>query len=106
MSNGDPPASTSTYIIICSGRIAVQATKSSAQKIKAASDCAAQVVSHLELTHGSEITPADTKPTSDLQHEMMDNMLTWDKPTVEAKVKSMFYLLYQLEKKFPPIEIS
>jgi hypothetical protein len=105
MSDPPPPASTASYIIICSGRIAVQATKDPLQKIKAASDCASQVVSFIELTHGSQVTPADTLPVSNLQHEMMNKMLEWNKEEIEAKCKSMFYLLYQLEKKFPPLDV-
>lgn len=96
-----PPAgSRAPYIIICSGRIAAAATDDPVQKLKAASDCATALVCHLAIVHGDDLTSTDTQPISDLQHFMMDNLLTLKKDEAEVKVKEMIGLLYQLEDKF------
>lgn len=85
------------YIIICSGRIdQLAAEGKTASQIKAASDAARNLVVYF----GERVTIDDTKPISDLQHEMMDNFTTWSKDEVTAKVNEMFGLLDALEQKF------
>ena len=93
-------------MIICRGRIDVQATKNPIEKICRISACAAQLVSHIELTHGGHLTEAHTKPISDLQHDMMENMREFDKSEAELRVKAMIKELYKLEKEFPPMQLD
>lgn len=99
MSNGDPPpASTATYIIICSRRTAVAAAKTVQEKIVNASMCAAELCSFIETQH--DVQPADFAAVSALQHEMMDNLQVWKEKEAEAKIAEMFDLLDALEDKF------
>lgn len=96
MTHGGPhPTSGANYVIICSGRIAALSTLNPIQKIRAASDCAAQLTSHIEATHKG--TQPDVSAVSALQHEMMDNMLTMSDAEVDQKVAEMFDLLDALE---------
>lgn len=110
----DPP-STAAYIIICSGRTARYiakcsdwlnpAERSSLAALKAASDCAAQLVSYL-IT----IEPAAAQAVaavSKCQHQLME--MAKGKSTgqlillakIDQKVDEMFALLAKLEKEFP-----
>lgn len=69
MANGDVVStSRAPYIIICAGRIDVALAKNGFEMIRAASHCAASLVTY----YGDHLTDEDTKPISDLQHEMMD----------------------------------
>lgn len=99
MSNGDPPpASTSTYIIICSIRTEILAAKDSTAKIVITNRGAAQLCSFIESNH--DINKADFHPISVLQHELMDGILTLKKSEVDAKVAEMFELFDELEDKY------
>lgn len=89
--------SQANYIIICRGRIDVLSTTDPAQKLRYASACAAQLVSHVELT--SQLPPVDAQAISDLQHAMMNVMPDVKKPEAEALVADMFTLLEALEDK-------
>jgi hypothetical protein len=95
-----PSGSRAPYIIICSGRIAASATNDPVQKLKAISDCATALVSHLAVVHGDQLTFEDTQPISDLQHEIMDGLHEFSKDDAEEKVRDMVRLLYRLENKF------
>lgn len=95
-----PPGSRAPYIIICSGRTAEMGAGSIAERIIAASNCAAQLCAFLETNHGSEVEPDDFREVSDLQHYLMDNMDKLKPQEATAKIKEMFKLLYELEHKF------
>lgn len=96
MSNGEAGGSRAPYIIICNGRINLLEAKGSGGKIQAASGAASALVTY----YGDQLSSEDTKPISDLQHEMMDNMGKWTKAEAKAKVAEMFALLDALEEKF------
>lgn len=98
MSNGHPPLSTASYIIICSGRTDVLAAKDSVEKIVATNRCAAQLCSFIESNH--EITEGDFSAISDLQHELMDGISSLKKQEVDTKVAEMFDLFDALEDKY------
>lgn len=83
------------YIIICSSRIAVSAATSPLQKIKAVSDGAAQLASHVEATY--EGKQPDLQAISDLQHYLMDHMHEMTPEESEAKVEEMVELMDALE---------
>lgn len=93
MSNGGPVGSRAPYIIICQGRIGVLNAKTDGDKLQAASDCAAALVSY----YGEKLTLEQTEPISDLQHSMMDNFDSWTKDDANLAVASMFVLLDDLE---------
>lgn len=95
-----PPTSTAAYIIICSRRIDALMTDDPKEKIKAASDCAAQLVTYLAVRLGYKLTGAHTKAISDLQHEMMERLNELKKEEADAKVAEMFDLCDALEKQF------
>lgn len=103
MANGDPPSgSRAPYIIICAGRIDVALSRSGFEMIRAASRCAADLVSY----YGDRLTDADTKAISDLQHDMMDivegktTMRMPAPPNTSAEmVDEMFARLDALEQK-------
>lgn len=92
--------SQANYIIICRGRIDVLSTNDPVQKIRYASACAAQLVSHVEVTN--ELPEADAKAISDLQHAMMNVLPDVKKPEANAMVADMFTLLDGLEEKIGP----
>lgn len=94
MSNGSGQ-SKAPYIIICSGRIDVRAAGGSAkqQRLKAASDAARNLVSY----YRDKVTGEQTQPISALQHEIMDNIDTWNNHEVDNAVTLMFELLDELE---------
>jgi hypothetical protein len=92
--------SQANYIVICRGRIAVGATGDPVEKIVRVSECAAQLVTHLDLIQGERFTDADSKPVSKLQHWLMDNMHKMNAKQVDVKVAEMFGLLDELEDKF------
>lgn len=75
-------------------------TEDSVEKIVQASRAATALVSHIELVHGEAFTEADAQPISDLQHYLMDNMLTMKKDEAEAKITELFTLLDALEDKY------
>lgn len=89
--------SQANYIIICKGRINVLSTNDPVEKIRYASACAAQLVSHVEAT--SQLPEADAKAISDLQHSMMNILPDVKKPEAQALVNDMFTLLDALEAK-------
>lgn len=95
MANGTGQ-SKAAYIIICSGRIDVEAATTSVLRLKAASDTARNLV----VFYGDKVTEADTLPISELQHEMMENMRKWGNAKAHTKVAEMFELLDALEDKF------
>lgn len=86
--------SLANYVIICNGRINVQAAHGPTGKIQAVSQCATESVKF----YGDRITERDIKPISDLQHEMMD-MLSGRRTVKNADemVDEMFALLEELE---------
>jgi hypothetical protein len=96
--------SQANYIIICKGRIRAGQAKSAAEKIIAASDCATELVKHIDTMNPGKLSNADTNPISELQHEMMDNVGKWSKAEADAAVVEMFDLLDELEHKFEPHE--
>lgn len=93
MSNGGVGGSRAPYIIICQGRIGVLNAKADGDRLQAASDSAAALVSY----YGDKLTQAQTDPISGLQHSMMDNFDSWTKSDVDTAVASMFALLDDLE---------
>lgn len=100
MTTVPPVGSRAPYIIICSSLTEVLEASTAAKKICAASKGAADLVKHLAEVHKSKLKFEHTKPISDLQHEMMENLKKYTKPQAKAKCDEMFTLLYELEKKF------
>lgn len=92
--------SLANYIVICKGRIRLGTAKSVGDKLRAASDAATELVKHIDTMHEGQLTTADTKPISDLQHYMMDNMDKMRADEADQKVTEMFALLDALEEKF------
>lgn len=100
MTHGGPhPTSGANYVIICNGRIGAAAAKDPQAKILAASDCATRLLSHIEARHG-DIDETLVKPISDLQHEMMETMVSMSREEAEVKVQQMFILLDGLEHEY------
>ncbi len=97
--------SLANYVIICKSKIDVEAAKTTVEKIAAVSRGATDLVCHIQLINGGQLTEEDCKPISDLQHNMMETMHDMTKAEAEEKIKTMFGLLYQLEKKFPPLDV-
>lgn len=103
MSNGDPPSgSRAPYIIICAGRIEAALAPNGFQVIRAASNCAAALVTY----YGERLTHEDTQPISKLQHEMMDLVsgraiarTHQQSLSADEMVDQMFALLDALEDK-------
>jgi hypothetical protein len=102
MSQLPPSGSRAPYIIICNGRIELGTAANQFQKLRAASSCAAALVTY----YGNRIGLADTLPISELQHEMMDlvNGNTMQRTRQQPKsademVDEMFVHLDALEKK-------
>lgn len=93
--------SQANYIVICTGRTAFSAAPKSVEKIVALSNVAAALVTHIDIMHPSELTEDDTKPISDLQHFLMDNMHKLSRREVDEKAVEMFGMLDALEDKFP-----
>lgn len=89
--------SKANYIIICDGRINVLSTNDPVEKIRYASDCAARLVSHVELV--GTLSEPDAEVISNLQHAMMDALPSIKKPEVDVMVADMFKLLDALEDK-------
>lgn len=87
------PDSRAPYIIICNGRIEVEASKKPEEKIRAASNAAMNLTSY----YGERCTAAQTTPISDLQHQMMGNLNRWNTLEVNAAITQMFDLLDELE---------
>src|ERR1043165_5145169 len=95
--------SRASYIIICDGRIDLAIAKNGFEMIRAASRTATNLVTY----YGEQVTNADTKPISDLQHQMMDVVSGTQTPGSHAKdfqsasdmCDTMFVLLEALEKK-------
>lgn len=102
MSSPPTSGSRAPYIIICNGRIESALAPNGYQMIRAASNCATALVAY----YGERLTYADTKPISELQHEMMDLVSgraiarTRQQPiSADEMVDQMFALLDQLEGK-------
>lgn len=98
-----PVGSKAPYIIICQGRTEVLDENTASKKICAASRCASELVQHMALVHKNKLTFEDTKPISDLQHEMMDDLKKYTKREATEKCEEMFTLLYALEDKFQDV---
>lgn len=104
MANGETVgASRAPYIIICNGRIELAVAPNGFQMLRAASNCATALVTY----YGQRLTDADTKPISNLQHEMME-VVEGHKSTgthstgfrnADEMVDEMFALLDALEQK-------
>lgn len=92
--------SLSQYVIICKGKIDFATVKTVPEKIRALSDAATNLVSHIDIQHPGELTDEDIKPISDLQHELMDHAAGMKLKQVEAHGVTMFGLLDALEDKF------
>lgn len=104
MANGEAvSASRAPYIIICNGRIDVALAKNGFEMIRSASHAAANLVTY----YGERLTDADTRPISQLQHEMMDVVEGRGAPRTQSTefrdavemVNEMFALLDALEQK-------
>lgn len=100
MANGLPPSgSRAPYIIICAGRIEAALAPNGFQVIRAASNCAAALVTY----YGDRLTYEDTKPISKLQHDMMDLVIGRTREhslgAASEMVDEMFALLDALEQK-------
>ena len=95
--------SQANYIIICKGRIDFDSAKDVPAKVRALSDAATNLTSHIDITHPGELTETDVKPISDLQHELMNHWRTMSKDQVEAHAITMFGYLDALEDKFEPV---
>jgi len=92
--------SLSQYVIICKGKIDFATGKDVPAKIRALSDAAANLTSHIEITRPGKLTEADIKPISDLQHELMNHAQTITKDRIEIYGVEMFTMLDALEDKF------
>ena len=80
-------------IIICHGRIALQASRVTSERIKAASETAVHLVSH----YGERLTGFDTAPILTLQNAMIEAMTEGHARQSEEMVDEMFVLLDRLE---------
>ena len=92
--------SLSQYVIICKGRIDFATGADTGAKIRALSDAAVNLTSHIEVTHPGKLSEADVKPISDLQHELMDQATTITPEQLNVIATEMFNLLDALEAKF------
>jgi hypothetical protein len=92
--------SLSQYVIICKGRIDYATGADTGAKIRALSDAATNLTSHIDITQPGKLTEADIKPISDLQHELMNHAQTITMDQIEAHAVTMFGLLDALEGKF------
>lgn len=92
--------SQANYIIICEYKINVLIAKTVPGKLQALSSGAAALVSHIDLQHPGKLTNEDTKPISELQHYIMDNLLTMKAKEAKEKIEEMFTLWNVLEDKF------
>lgn len=99
MSSPPTSGSRAPYIIICNGRIEAAVAQNGFQAIRAASNCAAALVTY----YGDRLTYEDTRPISKLQHEMMDLVTGRARAQTldagNAMVNQMFTLLDALEDK-------
>lgn len=89
----------SVYIILCGGRINVLKATDAQSVIAAASDCAVQAVSLLEVLHPGEMTVEQAEAVTALQHYMMDNM-SMGMAEAQAKAEDLFTLVDQLADQF------
>lgn len=93
-----PGHNASVYIIICSRRIRDLATGNSdahVLRLVNASDAAVAVVSQMELLHPKQ--PIEAGEITDLQHWIMDHLITMTPTEAAQRVAEMFYLLDKLE---------
>lgn len=95
MSNGTGQ-SKAPYIIVCGGRIELEAANKPEEMVVAASNAAVRLTSY----YGDRLTEADTLPISNLQHEMMEGMAGYNKHHAKVKADEMFALLDALERKY------
>lgn len=104
MSHGGPhPASGSSYIIICDGRIAVGLSQTAEQMVREASACASAVTAYLGARYRSTFDHADLHPVSAIQHPLMEAVLGGKcPPKAEAAVicEDLFDALEALEMKY------
>lgn len=102
MSNGDPPVSGSPYIIICNGRIGVATASTDEERINAASQAAASLVSYLQTKYRA-FNPADCFKISQIQHALMDHVTSEDKLSkddVDLNIAALFVEFDALEDKY------
>lgn len=102
MSNGEPPpTSGSSYIIICSGRIAVEAAHSAMDKAVAASTCAARFAAFMSGNYGESMEDA-IKPLAAIQHHLMNLVKAphLDQSEAEATIKALFDEMSRLETQY------
>lgn len=99
MSNGVGD-SRAPYIIICDTRTRISTAETPSAKVTAATSGAAQLASFMELRYGDRLKTEDLVSISELQHEMMDNVHTYDVDAAEAVCREMVRRLYELEEKF------
>jgi hypothetical protein len=92
MANGTGQ-SKAPYIIICGGRIDVLNAKTKEDKLQAASSAAVRLVTYF----GNKLNAIQTAPISNLQHQIMENLSTWNRSRAEQGVTDMFALLDALE---------
>lgn len=88
----------SVYLILCSRRIRNLAVGNPAEHVKRivnASDAAAEVVKQLELLYPKGTL--ETAALTELQHAMMDGLLTMTPEQADAMVTQMFILLDAVE---------
>lgn len=97
MSNG-VPVSGSSYIIICSIRTEIDHASDPQGKVVATSKGAAQFSAFMELRY--KLRAEDLKEISDLQHEMMNELHSYDLDGANLVCQEMVRLMYVLEKKF------
>lgn len=98
MPSKPPNHNPSIYIIICSRRIrdlAVGNSDAHVQRLINASDAAAAVVSQLELMNPKQ--PMEVGEITDLQHWIMNHLITMTPTEAAQRVAEMFYLLDKLE---------
>ena len=91
--------STANYVIICNGRIDYATATDQGAKIRALSQAAVNLLSHIEVTQPHALSEADTKPISDLQHFLMDNAATITDERLSLCATEMFNYLDALEDK-------
>lgn len=98
--------SQANYIIICKGRIDFATAADTGAKIRALSDAATNLVSHIDIMSPGALSEADTKPISDLQHELMNHALTMSADQVRMHGVEMFNFLDAIEEKFDQTKIK
>lgn len=88
------------YVIICDTRIQIAAADTPISMVCAASEGAASLLSHIATVYHGRLKEEDAKPVSELQHQMMEDMLTYTEENAEDVCQEMIKRLYELEGKF------